>query len=132
MIGFMSDLVYVCAPSPLQAGVARGIATLGASHYKKLREDLYTKREKVCTSLTRAGLTPYIPQGAYYILADISKLPGRTGKERAMGLLAKSGVACVPGEAFFHEPEQGYGLGRFCFALSDAETDEACKRLERL
>jgi len=132
MIGYMSDLVYVCAPSPLQAGVARGIATLDSSHYTRLRDSLFTKRKMVCDALTKGGLTPHIPQGAYYVLADISRLPGKTGKEKAMGLLAKSKVACVPGEAFFHEPEQGYSLGRFCFALSDAETEEACRRLARL
>jgi aminotransferase len=132
MIGYMSDLVYVCAPSPLQAGVAKGISSLDPSHYTKLRDSLFAKRKLVCDALTKAGLTPHIPQGAYYILADISRLPGKTGKERAMGLLAKSKVACVPGEAFFHEPAQGYGLGRFCFALSDDETAEACRRLESL
>ena len=70
-------------------------------------------------------------QGAYYVLADISRLPGNTSKERAMFLLHKTGVACVPGEAFFHD-EGGENLARFCFAKENHILDEACRRLERL
>jgi aminotransferase len=76
-------------------------------------------------------LEPYIPKGAYYILADISKLPGNTSKERAMYLLGKTKVACVPGEAFYHD-EGRENLARFCFAKEGDVLDEACRRVERL
>lgn len=132
MIGFMSDLVYVCAPSPLQWGVARGLTALKTEHYEKLRQELYAKRQRICRSLQRAGLTPYIPQGAYYVLADIAKLPGHTSKERAMWLLKEKGVACVPGEAFYNHPQDGAGIGRFCFAIPDDKLADACRRIESL
>ncbi len=77
-----------------------------------------------------ANLRPHVPLGAYYVLADISALPGRDGKERAMYLLQKTGVAAVPGEAFY--AEGGSSLARFCFAKNDRELDEACNRLRRL
>jgi aminotransferase len=48
-----------------------------------------------------------------------------------MYLLHKTGVACVPGEAFYHD-EGGENLIRFCFAKEDSVLDEACRRLERL
>ena len=48
-----------------------------------------------------------------------------------MHLLAKTGVASVPGSAFFHGGD-GEGLVRFCFAKTDEELQEACRRLERL
>ncbi len=48
-----------------------------------------------------------------------------------MHLLARTGVASVPGEAFYHGTE-GQGLLRFCFAKPDAELEEACQRLEQL
>ena len=53
------------------------------------------------------------------------------GAEKAMYLLTQTGVASVPGEAFFHGMD-GETLVRFCFAKTDAELEEACQRLERL
>lgn len=132
MIGYMSDLIYVCAPAPLQAGVARGLVDLRADYYADLCREFVRKREFVCSALTTAGLTPCLPQGAYYVLADLSRLPGKTGKDRAMHLLKATGVACVPGEAFYHDADDGAGLGRFCFAKTDEELEDACRRLARL
>ena len=83
-IGFFNDLVYVCAPAPLQIGVAEGLTSLGDDYYNDLASSFARKREMICTALADAGLTPYVPQGAYYVLADISSLPGKSGKERAM------------------------------------------------
>jgi aminotransferase len=130
-IGYFSDLVYVCAPAPLQVGVAKGLMALGPEYYQKISQDYKSKRDRLCNALFKASLEPYIPRGAYYILADISRLPGATSKERAMYLLGKTKVACVPGEAFYHE-EGGENLGRFCFAKEDSILDEACRRLEKL
>jgi aminotransferase len=123
----MNDLVYVCAPAPLQMGVAAGINELPQSYYDDLCGDLLAKREQICEALTRAGLVPYPPQGSYYVLADASSLPGKTSKEKAVHLLEKTGVASVPGSAFYHE--DGENLLRFCYAKTDTDLDEACNRL---
>jgi aminotransferase len=96
-----------------------------------LARDYQTKRDQFCRALTKAGLLPSIPQGAYYVLADVSRLPGTNSKERAMHLLAKTGVAGVPGEAFF-EGADGKRFIRFCFAKTDEDLAEACRRIERL
>lgn len=130
-IGYYNDLVYVCAPAPLQIGVARGLNRLGSPYYDGLRAEYVAKRDQICAALQSVGLTPYVPQGAYYVLADVSSLPGRNSKERAMYLLEKTGVASVPGDAFF-QGDRGAGLVRFCYAKSDRDLDEACNRLERL
>jgi aminotransferase len=130
-IGYFNDLVYVCAPAPLQVGVARGLMDLGPDYYEKLATEYSDKRDKICGALSKAGLEPCVPQGAYYILADISKLPGRSSKERAMHLLHQTGVASVPGEAFYHD-DAGESLARFCYAKEDSVLDEACKRIEKL
>ena len=126
-----NDLVYVCAPTPLQAGCARGLELLDTRFFRGIATQYQAKRDRLCTSLERAGLTPCVPQGAYYVLADVSRLPGRTGLERAMHLLRETGVATVPGEAFFAD-ETGHRLTRFCFGKTDADLDEACSRLEKL
>ncbi|MCD6194257.1 MAG: aminotransferase class I/II-fold pyridoxal phosphate-dependent enzyme, partial [Candidatus Aminicenantes bacterium] len=93
-------------------------------------KDFQKKRDKLCGVLENIGFSPYIPQGAYYVLADISILPGKSSKEKVMYLLEKTGVACVPGEAFYHD-DYGQNLARFCFAKEDTVLDEACERLKR-
>ncbi len=130
-IGAMNDLLYVCAPTPLQAGVAVGIQELPVSFYRDLARDYQRKRDRFCQALAKAGLTPSVPQGAYYVLADTSRLPGTTGKERAMFLLETIGLAGVPGEAFFSGPE-GRQFIRFSYAKIDFDIDDACRRLARL
>jgi len=130
-IGAMNDLLYVCAPTPLQLGVAVGIGELPDSFYRQLARDYQAKRDRFCAALAEAGLKPSIPQGAYYVLADATRLPGDTGKERAMHLLKTVGVAGVPGEAFFSGSE-GARFIRFSYAKTDADLDEACRRIARL
>jgi len=130
-IGYFNDLFYVCAPAPLQMGVAKGLLEIKEEYYRTLSEIYKEKRDMLCNSLQKAGLFPHIPEGAYYVLADISKVPGKTSKERAMNILYKAGVACVPGEAFYHDGS-GENLARFCFAKDDDILDEACRRLESI
>ena len=130
-IGYFNDLVYVCAPAPLQAGVARGMRELGDAYYRNLAIEYQVKRDRFCEALSRAGLSPHIPDGAYYVLADVSRIPGLSGKDRALYILRKSGVASVPGGAFYHD-KSGEELVRFCFAKEDAVLEEACSRLQIL
>ena len=130
-IGAMNDLLYVCAPTPLQAGVAAGIQELGEDFYRQLAKEFQHKRDCICAALIQAGLPPAVPQGAYYVLADTTRLPGKNGKDRAMHLLQTAGVAGVPGEAFFSGPE-GSRYIRFSYAKTDADLDEACRRIARL
>lgn len=130
-IGAMNDLLYVCAPTPLQAGVATGIQELPQTFYRQLAKDYQEKRDRLCAALARAGLPPSVPQGAYYVLADASRVPGTDGKERAMFVLKTAGVAGVPGEAFFSGPG-GSRYIRFSYAKIDADLDEACRRIARL
>ena len=130
-IGYFNDLVYVCAPAPLQIGVARGLLELAPDYYTKLSREYQDKRDRFCNVLSSAGLEPYVPQGAYYVLADVSTIAGQTSKERAMNLLRDTGVASVPGEAFYHD-DAGETLARFCFAKEDTALDEACRRIEKL
>ncbi len=130
-IGYFNDLFYVCAPAPLQAGVARGMRELDDGYYRGLAVDYQAKRDRFCAALSRAGLKPHIPDGAYYVLADVSTIPGTTGKERAMHILHTTGVASVPGGAFYHD-KRGECMVRFCFAKEDAVLEEACQRLQLL
>lgn len=130
-IGYFHDLTYICAPSPFQHGAAAGLNELPKSFYEEMRKEYLHKRDLICSALQQAGLPPSIPQGAYYVLADSSALPGKDSKEKAMHLLQETGVAAVPGNAFYHD-EAGENLLRFCFAKTLADLENACGRLQRL
>ncbi len=127
----VNDLVYVCAPTPLQVAAACGLKKLGPDYYAGLARDHQRKRDQLCAALSEAGLSPHVPQGAYYVLADSSRLPGVTAMDRAMHLLRATGLATVPGNAF-HTAGRGDNLLRFCFGKTDADMNEACLRLKRL
>ena len=130
-ISYFHDLTYVCAPSAFQHGVAAGLEQLGPEFYQGLRRDFESKRDRLVTALRDAGLTPHVPAGAYYILADASRIPGKNAVDKARMLLARTGVASVAGSAFFR-PGGGENLLRFCFAKKDADLDAACERLRKL
>lgn len=133
-IAYFHDLLYVCAPSPLQHGAAAGLLELPTSFYSDLSVEYQAKRDMFCAALTRAGLTPSIPAGAYYVLADSSRIPGENAKVRARRLLTDTGLAAVAGSAFFGANPDGRNRGenllRFCFAKKDADLAEACRRLD--
>jgi len=130
-INFFHDLTYVCAPSAFQHGAAQGLEQLEPSFYTQLATDHEGKRSRIVSALNDAGMKPYIPRGAYYVLADASQLPGETAAIKARWLLAKTGVAAVAGSAFFR-PGHGENLLRFCFAKRDHDLDDACSRLRTL
>jgi aminotransferase len=130
-IGYFHDLTYVCSPSPFQYGAAAGLMELPRSFYDGLSSEYEAKRDELCSALTDAGLTPSIPSGAYYVLADVSRLPGANAKEKARTLLRESKVAAVAGTAFF-TGGRGENLLRFCFAKRDEDLQRACDLLRQL
>jgi len=127
-MSYFHDLTYVCAPSALQHGAAAGLEQLPPSFYTQVATDHQSKRERMLAALRAAGMKPTVPAGAYYVLADVSAIPGATAAEKARHLLNQTGVAAVAGSAFFRKGK-GENLLRFCFAKKDDELDEACRRL---
>ena len=128
---YFHDLTYVCAPSALQHGAAAGLEQLPPEFYTQLAADNQDKRERILAALRAVGMEPSVPAGAYYVLARVPHLPGKTAAEKARALLAATGVAAVAGSAFFRKG-RGEDLLRFCFAKKDEELNEACERLRRL
>jgi aminotransferase len=125
-IGLVNDLFYVCAPTPLQWGVAHALE-VGDAYYTTLAADYQKKRDLLADALREGGFTPYVPQGAYYMLAEIPE-SFRDSREAAMTLIEESGVASVPGPSFYAS-DRGDRLLRFCFAKDFAALEEACRRL---
>lgn len=127
-IGLVNDLFSICAPTPLQHGVASAIEKLPASYYTGIRDIYQDIRDEFCGVLTEVGLTPIIPKGAYYVLFDSSRLGAASAPEAAMQLLQEAGVAGVAGSAFFSGNE-GDKLLRFCYAKKPEAIAEASQRL---
>lgn len=128
-IGVLSDLFYVCAPTPLQHGAARGME-VEPSYYRQIAADYAAKRLLMAEAARGAGMRPLLPKGAYYMLADASRLGWGGARETARRLLAETGVACVPGSAFYRGGS-GEHLLRFCFAKPDGALAEAARRMAR-
>lgn len=133
----INDQMFICAPAPLQHGVAHGIQVLPESFYSGQRVKYSHKRATLTDALMAAGLNPVVPQGAYYIVAATSqRYPGRTSGEVAQLLVDQIGVAGVPASDFLgpqveHDPERSTFL-RFSFSVPDDALEDASRRLRRL
>lgn len=125
-IGLVNDLFYVCAPTPLQWGIARALE-IGDDYYRNLAADYEKKRDLLAEALTDGGFRPFVPQGAYYMLAEIPE-GFANASEAAMALIEEARVASVPGPSFYAS-HAGDRLLRFCFAKDFAALEEACKRV---
>lgn len=126
-----NDLIYVCPPAPLQNGVLKGLNELPRSYYENVATEHQAKRDKFIKALNDAGLKAEYVKGAYYVLADISKLEGNDDKEKVVTLLEKTGIAAVPARAFYQN-STGINLARFCFSKKEEEIDTAIERLKNL
>lgn len=130
-IGYFHDLTYVCSPAPFQHAATAGLLSLPESFYASLATEYQQKRDQLCAALSEADLPPSIPTGAYYTLADVSRVPGETAQKKARNLLNATGVAAVAGTAFFAEG-RGENLLRFCFGKKPEALDRACAALKTL
>jgi aminotransferase len=130
-IAYFHDLVYVCSPSPFQHAAATGLRELPETFYQELSTTYQQKRDLLCDGLRLAGLPPAVPAGAYYVLADVSNIPGSTAREKARALLRATGVAAVAGTAFY-SGGRGENVLRFCFAKKDADLERACAAIHGL
>jgi aminotransferase len=125
-IGLMNDLLAICAPTPLQWGVAKALE-VPDSYYRNMAADYQKKRDLLAHALSSAGFRPSVPQGSYYMLAEIpAEFPDSA--TAAQSLLEDARVASVPGTAFF-ESEAGNRMLRFCYAKDFDALEEGCRRI---
>ena len=124
------DFLTVGAAAPLQKAACAGLS-LGEEYYQQLNDTYMAKRRLFLQGLDKIGLSYYEPQGAYYVLVDISKLnPFATDFKFCEWLIKEVGVAAVPGSAFFKHPE--YRYIRFHFAKQEQTLNAALDRLSKL
>lgn len=123
------DFLTVGAAAPLQEAAIAGLE-LPASYYAGLQATYSAKRETFLGHLRRTGLPLTEPQGAYYVLVDISSLGFPTDTEAAEWFVREIGVAGVPGSSFFREPEHRFI--RFHFAKKEDTLHAAGEKLAAL
>src|SRR3954469_1634278 len=95
-VTLVNDVYYVCAPTPLQLGAAAGFAA-PRSYFEELRASYQRKRDMICEALDAAKLPPVVPEGAYYVLADISGSSFKDARAASIAFLERSKVASIAG-----------------------------------
>ena len=125
------DFLTVGAAAPLQAAGAFALA-LPPSYYDGLRAGYQARLDLFLPALEGAGFGVTRPEGAYYVMADISAFGFRDDVEFAEHLVREVGVACVPGSSFYADPVDGARQVRFCFCKRDETLLAAVERLGRL
>ena len=123
------DFLTVGAAAPLQEAVIPGLR-FGQEYYNNLLATYTRKRDLFVEGLDAIGLQHTVPQGAYYILMDISEFGFDSDLEFCEVLARDVGVGAVPGSSFFREPVNH--LIRFHFAKRDETLCAALNRLETI
>jgi aminotransferase len=103
-----------------------------ASYYDGLASTYTAKRDIIVAQLEQAGFHCYKPEGAYYVMCDISRFGFPDDITFTKHLIEDIGVACVPGSSFFSEPSRGKHIVRFCFCKKEETLLEAGARLRKL
>ena len=123
------DFLTVGAAAPLQEAAVAGLE-LPDSYYRELQAAYAEKRAVFLKCLDQAGLTYTKPQGAYYVMVDITEFGWNDDTAFCEWLAREAGVAAVPGSSFFREPVKH--LIRFHFAKQTPTLQAAGERLLKL
>ena len=125
------DFLTVGAPAPLQrAGVVA--MQLPPTYYQELAQLYHNKRDTILKILDQIDIPYFIPKGAYYIFADISKFGYKNDIEFTNHLIKDIGIAVVPGSSFFNQPDKGQSFIRFCFSKKPETLQAAANKLLKL
>lgn len=123
------DFLTVGAAAPLQEAAVTGLR-FGDGYYRALQEKYTRKRDLFLKGLDDIGIRHNIPQGAYYVLLDISEFGYASDLEFCEVLARDVGVGAVPGSSFFRENVDH--LIRLHFAKKEDTLNEALNRLETI
>ena len=121
------DFLTVGAAAPLQEAAVTGLR-FGEEYYRKLAQTYTQKRDLFLRGLDDLKIPHTTPQGAYYVMLDISEFGFADDLEFCERLAKDVGVGAVPGSSFFREPVNH--LIRLHFAKRDETLLEALDRLE--
>ena len=129
------DFLTVCAPTPLQVAAVTALG-LGQDYYDGLLADYHQRRALIMTILEQIGFTMPMPEGAYYVLADYSRVPIPQAQWDSMRfaewMVEDVGVAVVPGTVFYSVPGYGDRSVRFAFPKKLETLRAAEERMRRV
>ena len=123
------DFLTIGAAAPLMEAVVVGL-NFGDEYYEELQQHYTHMKELFCEGLRNIGLSFVEPQGAYYVMVDISEFGYGNDYDFAVDLARKVGVGSVPGSSFFKEDVHDYV--RFHFAKKDETLKAALDRLAEI
>ena len=123
------DFLTVGAAAPLQEAAVTGLGFTD-DYYVQLRAEYTEKRDLFLKGLDDIGIRHTVPEGAYYILLDISEYGYESDLDFCEKLAERVGVGAVPGSSFFKEPENRYI--RLHFAKKNKTLNDALNRLENI
>lgn len=125
------DFLTVGAASPMQQAGVHALSSSEA-YYKELSSHYGERRELILEILSEAGFAPLRPEGAYYVMADISAFGFENDRAFARHLVENVGVSAVPGSSFFETEGVGDQWIRFCFCKKKETLEAARDRLRAL
>jgi aminotransferase len=125
------DFLTVGAANPLQHAGAYAMGLL-PTYYKRLQKEYQKKRDFIVPVLQDAGFKCDVPDGAYYVMCDISEFGFADDVEFTKHLIREIGVAVVPGSSFYQDRTLGSQLVRFCFCKKDSTLEAAAENLAKL
>lgn len=125
------DFLTVGAANPLQHAGAYALG-LPQSYYDDLHTVYQHKRDFIVPVLQDAGFKCSSPEGAYYVMCDISDFGFANDVEFTRHLIREIGVAVVPGSSFYHDRSLGSQMVRFCFCKKDETLQAAADNLQKL
>jgi aminotransferase len=125
------DFVTVGAAAPLQEAGAVALA-LPDEYYSELQREYLERRDLFLQGLRDTGFHPYVPAGAYYIMAEIGHFGLGSDVEFSRRLIEEHALAVVPGSSFYSDPADGAGQVRFCFAKRRETLERAIEALSGL
>ena len=124
------DFLTVGAAHPLQIAGVTALAQ-PENYYTDLVVKYAQRRDTLMNILNDVGFRCFRPQGAYYIMADISNFDFADDTAMALHLVEHVGVAAVPGSCFFSNPRDGAKFIRFCFPKKPETLAAAADRLSK-
>ena len=120
--------VTFAVATPLQEAVAVALS-LPDAHFAELRASYARRRARLLAMLRESGWTPWEPEGAYFVCADVAGRGFADDDAYCRDLTTRVGVAAIPLSAFYVERARAPVVARFAFCKSDATLDEAARRL---
>ncbi len=102
------------------------------SYYVDLQAEYQRKRDFIVPVLKNAGFKCGSPEGAYYVMTDVTDFGFANDIDFTRHLIREIGVAVVPGSSFYNDKAKGSQKVRFCFCKKDETLEAAAERLARL